>query len=102
MTAAAITHRIRTPEKHPDAELFKRQRGRARLNHRGRAYLEEVQRILTKVRGVSQRQERELRRVRIGSVEAVAEKWLLPKVTSFKASHPGTVIELETSHSGAD
>ena len=34
--------------------------------------------------------------MRIVSVEAVAEEWLVPRLASFKASHPGIAIELET------
>ena len=40
--------------------------------------------------------------MRIVSVEAVAEKWLLPRLASFKASHPGIAIELETNHRSVD
>ena len=32
----------------------------------------------------------------------VAEKWLLPRLASFKADHPGIAIELETNHRGVD
>ena len=40
--------------------------------------------------------------MRIVSVEAVAEKWLLPRLASFKAAHPGIAIELETNHRSVD
>ncbi len=102
VTAAAVAHRIRTLEKHLDTELFERRHRSVHLNHRGRAYLKEVQRILAEVHGVSERQRHTPRRVRIVSVEAVAEKWLLPRLASFKASHPGIAIELETNHRGVD
>ena len=55
-----------------------------RLNRRGRIYLKDIQRILAEVHGVSERQRVAPRRVRIVSVEAVAEKLLLPRVPSFK------------------
>ena len=42
------------------------------------------------------------RTLRIVSVEAVAEKWLLPRLASFKAAHPGMAIELETNHPSVD
>ena len=77
------------------------QRG-VRLNRRGQAYLKEVQRILAEVHGVSERQRRWPRRVRIVSVEAVAEKWLVPRLATFKAAHAGVAIELETNHRGVD
>ena len=102
VTAAAVGHRIRTLEKHLDAELFERRRRSVHLNRRGRVYLKEVQRILAEVHGVSEQQRSTPRRVRIVSVEAVAQKWLLPRLASFKASHPGIAIELETNHRGVD
>ena len=102
VTAAAVAHRIRTLEKHLDAPLFERRQRGVRLNLRGQAYLKEVQRILAEVHGVSEQHRREPRRVRIVSVEAVAEKWLMPRLPSFKASYPGIAIELETNHRGVN
>ena len=61
-----------------------------------------MQRILAEVHGVSDRQRRWPRRVRIVSVEAVAEKWLVPRLATFKAEHPGVAIEPETNHRGVD
>ena len=61
-----------------------------------------MQRILAEVHGVSERQRRWPRRVRIVSVEAVAEKWLVPKLVTFKAAHPAVALELETNHRGVD
>ncbi len=40
--------------------------------------------------------------MRIVSVEAVAEKWLVPRLATFKADHPGIAIEVETNHRGVD
>ena len=40
--------------------------------------------------------------MRIVSVEAVAEKWLLPRLGSFKAAWPGIAIEIETNHRSVD
>ena len=102
VTPAAVAHRVRMLEKHLDVPLFDRRQGGVRLNRRGQAYLKEVQRILAEVHGVSERQRRWPRRVRIVSVEAVAEKWLVPRLATFKAAHPGVAIELETNHRGVD
>ena len=82
--------------------LFDRRHRGVRLNGRAQAYLKEVQRILAEVHGVSERQRRWPRRVRIVSVEAVAEKWLVPRLAAFKAAHPAVAIELETNHRGVD
>ena len=102
VTPAAVAHRIRMLEKHLDVSLFERRGRGVRLNGRGQAYLKEVQRILAEIHGVSERQRRWPRRVRIVSVEAVAEKWLVPRLATFKAAHPGVAVEVETNHRGVD
>ena len=102
VTPAAVAHRVRMLEKHLDVPLFDRRRRGVQLNRRGQTYLKEVQRILAEVHGVSERQRRWPRRVRIVSVEAVAEKWLVPRLASFKAAHPDIAIEIETNHRGVD
>ena len=50
-------------EKHLDVPLFDRLHRGVRLNHRGWAYLKEMQRILAEVHGVSERQRRWPRRL---------------------------------------
>ena len=102
VTPAAVAHRVRMLEKYLDVPLFNRRHRGVRLNRRGQAYLKEVQRILAEVHGVSERQRRWPRRLRIVSVEAVAEKWLVPRLASFKAANPGVAIEIETNHRGVD
>ena len=102
VTPAAVAHRVRLLETHLDVPLFDRLHRGVRLNRRGQAYLKEVQRILAEVHGVSERQRSWPRRVRIVSVEAVAEKWLVPRLATFTAAHPGVALELETNHRGVD
>ena len=102
VTAAAVGHCIRGLEGHLGAALFERRRRSIHLNRRGRAYLKEVQRILAEVHGASEQQRSTPRRVRIVSVEAVAEKWLLPRLASFRAAWPGIAIEVETNHRSVD
>ena len=98
----AVAHRIRMLEKHLGAALFERRRRSIHLNTKGRAYLKEVQRILAEVHGASEQQRSTPRRVRIVSVEAVAEKWLVSRLASFRASFPGIAIEVETNHRSVD
>ena len=102
VTPAAVAHRVRMLEKHLEVRLFERRHRGVRLNRRGQAYLKEVQRILAEVHALSERQRRWPRRVRIVSVEAVAEKWLVPRLASFKAAHPEIAIEIETNHRSVD
>ena len=94
VTPAAVAHRVEALEKHLDVPLFDRRHRCVRLTRRGWAYAE--------VHGVSERQRRWPRRVRIVSVEAVAEKWLVPRLATFTAAHPGVALELETNHRGVD
>ena len=102
VTPAAVAHRVRMLEKYLDVPLFDRRPRGVDLNRSGQTYLKEVQRILAEVHGVSERQRRSPRRVRIVSVEAVAEKWLAPRLATFKAAHPAIAIEVETNHRGVD
>ena len=102
VTPGAVAHRVRMLEKYLEVPLFDRRHRGVRLNRRGQAYLKEVQRILAEVHGVSERQRRWPRRVRIVSVEAVAEKWLVPRLASFKTAHPGVPIRIETEHRSLD
>ena len=46
VTPPAVAHRIRVLESHLGAELFERRRRGVSINRRGRAYYEEVRRIL--------------------------------------------------------
>ena len=93
---------MRTLEHHLGAELFGRRARSVRLNRRGRAYHAAVRRILADIHGASERHRREPRRLRIVSVEAVAEKCLVPRLASFRAAHPGVAVEIETNHRGVD
>ena len=102
VTAAAVGNRIRSLERHLDAALFDRHHRGVLLNGRGRAYLKDVQRILAEIHGTFERHRREPRRLRIVSVEAVAEKWLVPRLASFRAAHPGIAVEIETNHRSVD
>ena len=51
----AVAHRIRMLESHLGAELFGRRRRGVYLNRRGRAYYEEVRRILLDIRETTER-----------------------------------------------
>ena len=55
VTPPAVAHRIRMLESHLGAELFTRRHRGVRLNRRGRAYQEEVRRILLDIRETTDR-----------------------------------------------
>ena len=55
VTPPAVAHRIRMLESHLGAELFGRRRRGVYLNRRGRAYYEEVRRILLDIHETTER-----------------------------------------------
>ena len=55
VTPPAVAHRIRMLESHLGAELFERGRRGVYLNRRGRAYYEEVRRILLDIHETTER-----------------------------------------------
>ena len=102
VTPAAVAYRIRALEQHLDVELFDRHQRGVHLNRHGQAYLKDVKRILADVHATTERHRCRPRRVRVVSVEAVAERWLTPRLAALEAAHPGITIELETDHRGVD
>ena len=104
VSASAVAHRIKVLEQHLNGALFERRRRGVRLNGRGKAYLKDVQRILAEIQAATERRRADsgTQRLKLVSVEVVAEKWLLPRLADFQLSHPGVVIELETDHRGVD
>ena len=104
VSSSAVAYRVKVLEAHLGGALFERSHRGVRLNGRGRAYLKDVQRILAEIRAVteSRRGDSGTRRLKLVSVEAVAEKWLMPRLADFQSSHPGIFIELETNHRGVD
>ena len=55
VTAAAVAHRVKRLEEHLGLGLFERGRRSVRLNGRGRAYLTEIQALLSEIHGVTER-----------------------------------------------
>ena len=104
VTSVTIAKRVATLERYLDAKLFTRQTQGIRLNAHGRAYADDVRRILNELAEAT-----ELRRMHSGtirlklvSVEAVAEKWLMPRLNGFREAHPEITIEFETDHREVD
>ena len=99
VTPAAVAHRIKVLEGHLKGRLFERRRRGVRLNTRGKALLHDVQHILADIHDATERYRSDSvqRRIRIFSVESVADKWLMPRLGAFTTSHPNVAIVLETN-----
>ncbi len=104
VTSAAVAYRVKVLEEYLHGALFDRRPRGVRLNTRGKAYLKDVQRVLADIRAVTERHRGRAwsHRVRIVSVEAVAEKWLMPRLVRFRETCPGIAVELETNHRQVD
>ena len=106
VTPAAVSYRIKVLEKHFGHPLFDREQRRVRLNHRGRACLRDVQRVLNDIGQIGERygSRRNPRRLNIAAVECVADRWLMPRLPAFRAREQGVAIEIGTdlAAAGAD
>ena len=103
VTPGAVSHRIKGLEEHLGARLFERGPQQGRLNRLGRAYLTDVQRVLVQLRNVTERRRKGGGAVlKLVAVEAVAEKWLMPRLIGFQTAHPDIAIEFETDHREVD
>ena len=99
VTPGAVAHRVRTLEQYLGGQLFERQSHGLALTARGQAYLIEVQQILSTLDKTSERFRAGAKAgpLRLVSVEAFAEKWLMPRLAAFRSAHPEIIIEFETS-----
>ena len=104
VTAATVSNRIQALETRMGARLFTRSTRGVRLNSRGRAYGEEIRGILGEIGAATDRHREHTgaKRLKLVTVEVVAEKWLMPRLADFKAAHPDISIEFETDHREVD
>ena len=104
VTPATISHRVKTLEQYLGAGLFSRHARGVRLNARGRAYLDDLQRIFAELGDATERRREraEAQRLKLVAIEVVAEKWLMPRLADFKAAHPDIAIEFEVDHREVD
>ena len=102
VTPGAVSHRIKALEEYLGARLFERRPHEVQLNRLGRAYLLDVQRVFAELRDVTERRLGGGAFLKLVAVEAVAEKWLMPRLAEFRAAHPDIAIEFETDHRKVD
>ena len=71
---------------------------------RGREYAGEIRHIFAEITTATERhrEHAEATHLKLVAVEVVAEKWLMPRLTDFKAAHPDISIEFETDHREVD
>ena len=104
VTAAAVAYRVRALERHLGRPLFERSRRGVSLNDLGKACFSDVQRLLADVGDIVERYRDKTgqRVLKLVAVEAVAEMWLMPRLSTFRLAHPDIAIEFETDHLEVD
>ena len=102
VTPGAVSHRMKALEDYLGVQLFERRPQGVRLNRLGRAYLADVQRVLVQLRDLTERRHGGSAVLKLVAVEAVAEKWLMPRLMEFRTAYPDIAIEFETDHREVD
>ena len=85
-------------------QLFERQPQGLALSTRGQAFLVEVQHTLSALDKATERFRAGANAgaLKLVTVEAFAELWLMPRLAAFRRAHPEIVIEFETDHYEVD
>ena len=104
VTSGAVAHRVRTLEHYLGEQLFERQPQGLALSTRGQELLVEVQHTLSALDKATERFRAGANAgaLKLVTVEAFAELWLMPRLAAFRRAHPEIVIEFETDHYEVD
>ncbi len=104
VTQGAISRHIRLLEDWIGAPLFLRHNRRMVLTELGENYLAEVapafQRIARATGDARNRRRRKL--LRVNALSTFTVRWLLPRLTDFRQSHPEIDVEVTTSNDTVD
>ena len=104
VTPGAVAHRVKTLEGHLGVELFERHHHGVRLNRKGARYLHEIQPVLIQIRTVTERLAAGGRNkhLTIVTFESFGERWLMPRLATFRRRHEEIGIDLHTNHGAVD
>lgn len=101
LTHSAISQQIRLLEDRLGFALFDRHGRRVVLNAAGAAFLRAVEPALAQIdegaRAAAEAASGAEQRLRITVLPSFARHWLLPRMASWRAQHPGIAVELHTS-----
>ena len=104
VSPGAVAHRVRTLEHYLGEQLFERLPHGLVLSRRGQAFLVEVRHTLSVLDRATERFRASANAgaLKLVTVEAFAELWLMPRLAAFRRAHPEIVIEFETDHYEVD
>lgn len=106
LTASAVSQQIRLLEQQLDFQLFERRGRRVVLNAAGAALQRAVQAALAHLqdgqRAAAEAAHGQAHRLRLTLLNSFAQRWLLPRMASWRAAHPQITLELHTSQQVVD
>lgn len=99
LTQSAISHQVKVLEDFLEVSLFRRHAQGVELTDAGKAYADELTRLLDSLAEATNRTGgvHEAGCLRICATPAFLSRWLLPRVTEFNRTFPDIELELETT-----
>ncbi len=104
VTQAAISHQVKTLEDQLGLPLFRRLNRRLLLTDAGQVYGSDLTREFDAIADATGRitSDRSGGSLRISILPSMAAKWLLPRLSRFRARHPEVDVLVSASHDLAD
>ena len=98
-TPAAVAYQIKKLEESLNIELFDRMHKGVILNKAGQNYLKTVSGLLTSFTHQTQQFKATYGQssLTVLTLHAIAEKWLMPRLTDYRENHPGIHIEIKAT-----
>ncbi|MSP68569.1 MAG: transcriptional regulator GcvA, partial [Alphaproteobacteria bacterium] len=104
VTQAAVSHQIKALESHLGVPLFRRLNRAVRLTDAGQAYLPTVREAFDLLDQATRRlvDHERTAPVRVSVLPSFAAKWLLPRLSRFRARNPGIDVTITAAEQVAD
>ena len=104
VTQAAISHQVKVLEEQLGLRLFRRLNRRLLLTDAGQTYVSSLTEAFDGIAEATERTtaERSGGSLRISTLPSMAAKWLLPRLSRFRARHPEIDVLVSASHGLAD
>lgn len=94
ITHGAVSHRIKTLERHFGVRFFSRRGGKTTLTNKGTYLLSAVLDAFSTLQEASKRIADTRRVVTISAGPSTAHNWLIPRLNGFYREHPGIDLEI--------
>ncbi|WP_202419848.1 LysR substrate-binding domain-containing protein [Pseudoduganella guangdongensis] len=103
VSATSISHQVRALEEALDVRLFLRKTRAVELTPEGRILLQATGSGFDAIAaGVERLRHEQRRTVTLATTPAFAARWLVPRLASFNAAHPGIALNIQASNKPVD